>query len=90
MENAQGEAADWALNLMRDFQDKITCGLFESIYALDGPSQDTLMEGQARACVSAFVDLTGLTAPMDLDAFLDAMATSGASKVDTQREGDVL
>ena len=38
---------DWVLELIRDYQDKLTCGLYEAIYALDGPSVEGLMRAQA-------------------------------------------
>ena len=90
MENSQGQAADWVQTLMRDFQDKLTCGLYETIYGLDASSRDTLMEGQARACVSAFLELADMPAGMELDAFLSAMRTGGPSQVEIRREGDVI
>jgi len=81
---------DWMQALIRDYQDKLTCGLYEAIYALDGSSQGALMEGQARSCVAAFLKLTNLPTPMDLDSFLNAMRISGPSQVEIQREGDVI
>jgi hypothetical protein len=90
MENAEGQTADWVQNLMRDFQDKLVCGLYEAIYSLDESSQDTLMKGQARTCVAAYLDLTKLPSPMDLDSFLETMRTTGPSQVDIHREGDVI
>jgi len=90
MDQPQGEAAEWVENLMRDFQDKLTGGLFETIYKMDDAAVDTLMEGEARTCVSAFIDLTSMSVPMELDAFLDRMQTSGPSKVLIKRDGDVI
>ena len=90
MAEPQGEAAEWVENLMRDFQDKLTGGLFETIYKMDDGAVDTLMEGEARTCVSAFIDLTSMDVPMDLDAFLEKMQTSGPSQVQIERDGDVI
>ena len=90
MAEPQGEAAEWVENLMRDFQDKLTGGLFETIYKMDDAAVDTLMEGEARTCVSAFIDLTSMDVPMDLDAFLEKMQTSGPSQVQIERDGDVI
>ncbi len=88
--DAHGQAAEWVENLTRDFQDKLTCGLYETLYSLDDSSVNTLMEGQARSCVTAFTGLTGLSGPMDLDSFLEAMRTTGPSQVNIEREGDVI
>jgi len=87
---SEGEPAEWVEKLMRDYQDKLTCGLFESIYELDGDSVNALMKGQAKTCASAFIDLAGLPVPMDLDAFLDRMRISSPSQLEIQREGDVI
>ena len=90
MEEPQGQAAEWVEKLMRGFQDKLTHGLFETIYEMDDSSVDTLMEGEARTCVSAFVDLTSMSVPMDLDSFLERMATGGPSQIRIERDGDVI
>ncbi len=90
MDQPQGEAADWVEKLMRDFQDKLTGGLFETIYKMDDAAVDTLMEGEAQTCVSAFIDLTSMSVPMGLDSFLKTMQTSGPSKVRVERDGDVI
>ncbi len=82
--------ADWVRILIRDYQDKITCGLYEAIYRLEDGAAEALMEGQARSCVAAFVQLTGLPAHMEVDAFLEAMRTAGPSQIDIQRDGDVI
>ncbi len=89
-EKAKDNAAEWVQNMMRDYQNKITRGLFETIYEVDGPCLGSIMEGQAESCVTAFVDLTSLPVPMDLDAFLEHMRTSGASQVKIHREGNVI
>ena len=83
-------AGDWVQAMVRDYQDKLTSGLYEAIYTLDGPSQDRLMECQAQTCVAAFVNLTGLPVPMDLDSFLTAMSTTGPSQVKIEREGNII
>ncbi|MFQ5472414.1 MAG: hypothetical protein ACE5FA_05975 [Dehalococcoidia bacterium] len=86
----EGEPAKWVEELMRDYQDKLTCGLYESIYALDGDSVNALMKGQARTCASAFIDLAGLPVSMELAAFLDRMLISSPSQLEIRREGDVI
>jgi hypothetical protein len=48
------------------------------------------MRGQAEACLAAFLKLSALPTPMELDAFLRAMRTAGPSQVDIQREGDTI
>ncbi len=88
--DAQEQAAEWVENLTRDFQDKLTCGLYETLYSLDDSTVNTLMEGQARSCVTAFTSLTGLSGPMDLDSFLETMRTTGPSQVKIERNGDVV
>lgn len=90
MDKSQGRAADVSYKLLREYQDKLTCSLYEAIYRLDGASLDTLMEAQSRSCLGVFFDLTAPPSPTDLDSFLDAMRTSGTSQVDIQREGDVI
>jgi hypothetical protein len=70
MEGSQGQDAEWVQKLIRDFQDKLTCGLYETIYDLGAPTRDTLMEGQARACVSAFLEMADMPAGMEMDSFL--------------------
>jgi len=84
------EVTDWVEVLVRDFQDKLTHGLYEAIYQLDDASVDALMEGQARTCVSAFTALAGLQTPMDLDAFLERMRTAGPSRIEIRREGATI
>jgi hypothetical protein len=86
----EGEPAESVQQLMQAYQDKLTGGLYESIYRLDAASLDALMQGQARTCATAFIDLTGLSTPMDLDTFLDEIRTAGPSQLETQREGDVI
>ena len=90
MADEQGPAPDWIQNLIRDFQDRLTCGLYEAIYKLDDRSAERLMQAQARTCVGAFLKLSDLRIPMELDEFLHAMRTAGPSQVDIQRQGDVI
>ncbi len=90
MDDATTRAADWVQNLIRDYQDELTSGLYEAIYSLDGDSLDALMLGQACTCVAAFLKLSDLHAPMELDAFLEAMRIAGPGKIDIQRQGDVI
>jgi len=84
------EQADWLQNLIRDYQDKLTCGLWEAVYSLDQPSLDTLMQAQARTCVGAFLELGTLQTPLPLDDFLRAVRTAGPSQIEIQRHGDVI
>ena len=90
MQDSQSPAADWVQNLIRDYQDTLTCGLYEAIYRLQDGALDTLMEGQARTCVAAYLKLTALPAHMEMDAFLEAIQTAGPSQVEIQREGNVI
>lgn len=90
MEKAEGEAAEWVQNMMRDYQNKLTRGLFETIYEADAPCADGIMDGLAKSCVAAFIDLSSIDVPMDLGAFLEHMRTSGPSQVDIQRDGNVI
>ncbi|OGO52628.1 MAG: hypothetical protein A2148_06945 [Chloroflexi bacterium RBG_16_68_14] len=90
MDELQTKDPDWVDVLIRDYQDKLTCGLYEAIYSLDGRSLDTLMQGQAHTCVGAFLELSDLRSPMELDDFLEAMRVAGPSKVDIRREGEVI
>ena len=90
MESAKRQDGDWIQGLIRDYQDKLTCGLYEGIYRLEDGHLDALMQGQAHTCVAAFLDLTGLPHPMSVDDFLRAMRTAGPSQIEIQREGDVI
>jgi hypothetical protein len=90
MESSADQPEDWVQALMRDYQDKLVSGLYETIYGVEASCLDALMEGQARSCVTAFVELTDLATPMDLDSFLDAIRTAGPSQVDIRREGAVI
>jgi hypothetical protein len=90
MSPADVPQADWVQQLIRDFQDKLTCGLYDAIYSLDQPNVDTLMRAQARTCVAAFLDLGTLRLPMPLDEFLQAMHIAGPSQIEITRDGDVI
>lgn len=90
MNARQTPAGDWVERLIRDYQDAITGGLYRAIYRLDGRALRHLMDGQAAACMSAFLKLTDLPAPLELDRFLEAMRTAGPSPIDIQREGDII
>jgi hypothetical protein len=90
MSDADVQAAEWVQALMRDFQDQLTCGLYEAIYSLDPPSVATLMQAQARTCVATFLKFADIRLPMDLDEFLHAMRTAGPSQIEIQREGNVI
>ncbi len=90
---ADGKAADpadWVLDLIRDYQDKLTCGLFEAIYRLDRAAVEPLMQAQAKTCVSAFLDLGTLRIPMELGEFLQAVRTAGPSQIEINTDGDVI
>ncbi|MFN8544954.1 MAG: hypothetical protein U0807_12240 [Candidatus Binatia bacterium] len=88
--DSHGDGGDWLTQLMRDFQDRLTCGLYEAIYDLEQPALETLMQAQARTCAAAFLDLTGLKVPQPLDEFLVTMQTCGPSQIEITRDGDVI
>jgi len=90
MSEDETEATDWVQELIRDFQDKLTCGLYEAIYSLDTPNVETLMKAQARSCVGAFLELGTLQVPMPLDEFLKVMRVAGPSQIEVRRDGDVI
>lgn len=83
-------AEDWIEQLTRDFQDKITRGTYEGIYALEGEALDGVMQCQAHACFEAFVQLYALPEDLDLDAFLARIATGGPSRILIQRDGNTI
>jgi hypothetical protein len=72
--------------LIRDFQDRITQGTYEGIYALDEGALERVMECQASACVRAFAELYQISDDLDLDAFLEKMTLGGSSKIRIRRE----
>ena len=82
--------ADWVLELMRDFQDTLTCGLYEAIYTLDDATVEPLMRSQAHACVAGFLKFADLRVPMSVDEFLVAIRTAAPSQIDITRDGDVI
>jgi hypothetical protein len=90
MSAADVPAADWAQELIREFQDKLTCGLYDAIYRLDDRAVQPLLHAQARACVGAFLQLGTLPTQMPLDEFLQAMRTAGPSQIEIEREGNVI
>lgn len=81
---------DWLEELFRDYQDAITRGAYQGIYALDGEALDAVMREQASSCVHSFVKLFDIPANLDLDGFLEAMATGGSTKVNITRDGDTI
>ena len=82
---------DWLTEALRNYQDAGTRGTFEGIYSLDGEALDRVMHDQAEACVHAFVELFGISADLDLEAFLEHMQYGGSSKVHIERNGnDIL
>jgi hypothetical protein len=72
--------------LIRDFQDRITRGAYEGIYALDEAARDGVMQCQAHACVRAFTELYQISDDLDLDGFLEKMTMGGSSRIRIQRE----
>ncbi len=90
MGDARDQQPDWVSDLIRDYQDKLTCGLYEAIYALDRPSVERLMQAQARTCVAAFLELGTLRAPTSLADFLEQIRIAGPSQVEIRRDGDVI
>jgi len=76
--------------LIRDFQDSITRGAYDGIYALDEPGLERVMECQAEACVRAYVDLYEIPAELGLEAFLEQMKMGGSSKIEIRREGNAI
>ncbi len=90
MKDQQGDPATWVQELVRDYQDKLTCGLYDAIYQLDERSVERLMQAQARTCVGAFLEFADLSPSMALDDFLQAVRTAGPSPIDIRRDGDVI
>ena len=76
--------------MVRDFQDRITRGTFDGIYALDGANLDHVMDCQAESCAQVFVELFQISDDLDLDAFLEKMKMGGSSKVEIQRDGNTI
>ncbi|MBI4514937.1 MAG: hypothetical protein HY699_03860 [Deltaproteobacteria bacterium] len=89
MSDAEAQS-DWLQQLIRDFQDKLTCGLYDAIYSLDQPNVEILMRAQARTCVGAFLELGTLQHPLSLDDFLQAMRIAGPSQIELRRNGNVI
>jgi hypothetical protein len=81
---------DWIEQALRGFQDAITRGAYDGIYALDTPARDRVLESQGEACVHAFVELFGISKDLTLDEFLDQMRYGGSSKVEITRDGDSI
>ncbi len=90
MKDQQGDPAEWVQDLIRDYQDTLTCGLYEAIYQLDDAAVERLMHAQARTCVGAFLGFADLSPPMTLDDFLKAVRTAGPSPIEIRRDGDVI
>ncbi len=83
-------AEDWIQQLIRDYQDTITKGLYEGIYRLEPKQLDGVMQCQAHACFEAFVKLYDIPEELDLDAFLERMSIGGPSKIAIRRDGDTI
>ncbi len=81
---------DWIQEALRDFQDAITRGAYEGIRSLDEKGVDRVMEAQARSCVHAYVETFGISADLDLEAFLEKMQFGGSSKVIIERDGNKI
>jgi hypothetical protein len=81
---------DWIEQALRGFQDAITKGAYEGIYALEAPARDRVLESQAGSCAHAFVELFGISKDLSLDEFIEKMRYGGSSKVEITREGDTL
>lgn len=90
MDGSHGEPPEWVHQLIRDFQDTLTCGLYEAIYQLDDGAVEALMDAQARICVGAFLKISNLRVPMALDDFLQAMRIAGPSLIEIRRDGDLI
>ena len=81
---------DWIEKLLRSYQDEITKGAYDAIYALDDEVRDHLMQSQANACVHAFTNLFAIPKELVLDEFLERMKYGGSSKVDMHRTDDTI
>lgn len=81
---------DWIEQLLRSFQDEITKGAYEGVYALEGEARDRVMESQAKSCVHAFTALYAIPRDLGLDEFLERMKYGGSSKVEIRRDGDTI
>lgn len=81
---------DWIEQLMRDYQDSITTGVYDGVFRLPAAEVDTVMQCQAGACVEAFVKLYDLPDTLDFDTFLSRMTIGGPSKINIRRDGDVM
>lgn len=79
---------DWIEQALRGFQDAITKGAYEGIYALEEPDRDRVLESQARSCVHAFAELFGISKDLTLDEFIEQMRYGGSSKVEITRESE--
>ncbi len=90
MDATKDTTPGWVMNLIRDFQDKITCGLYEAVYSLEGEPLEKVMQGQAHACGAAYLKLYGLPEKMPLDEFLDRIRYTGPSQIKIERDGDVI
>jgi predicted hydrocarbon binding protein len=90
MGDTQSQPTDWVQQLIRDYQDTLTCGLYEAIYKLDDRAVETLMRAQGRTCAGAFLKLSDLHGPMALDDFLKVMRIAAPSKIEIRRDGDVI
>jgi hypothetical protein len=80
--------ADWVLDLMRDFQDRLLGGLYRGLYQLDDEPLRQVMDAQAETCVHAFVALHQIPADLNLDEFVERMKTAGPSRITVSREDD--
>ena len=90
MDDTAPKTEDWVQELIRNYQDTLTCGLYEAIYRLEQPCVETLMQAQAQTCAGAFLKLSALPIPMEIDAFFETMRIAGPSQIDIQRDGEVI
>lgn len=83
-------AEDWIEELLRQYQDAITRGVYEGIYRLDEQARASVLACQGRVCCEEFVKLYDIPAELDLETFLARMATGGPSRIRIQRDGDTI
>lgn len=92
MPEEQGERReDWIEELRRKYQDHITRGLLEGVFALDDQAAEVAMTAMGHACAQAFVQLHDLKLNQDLDTFLQKICLLGpGGKIKISRNGDTI
>jgi len=83
-------AEDWIEELLRQYQDVVTRGVYEGIYRLDEEARASVLACQGRVCCEEFVKLYDIPADLDLETFFTRMATGGPSRIRIQRDGDTI